>query len=337
MGLRPLKLAEHWRSALSRVFIRRQAMDHGAGLTPGLCSEPEEERLLDALIRDGWEQGCWVEGTVATHALAPAELRRLMDACSSRDKIHREQAFIDHDLEIPESIPQSEDDPGDTAWVILNQRCDLIKGLHYEPTVTLARTTKMLAADATDKTRRSVTLHLVRTNGQFSWVVDLREVITIPKTALLDQAARQSLPDDITARGEFALACGQRFWRRPVPRHIVEAVQEPLVRKRKNKTWDRDFFRYVGEILVLEMDDLQTLAVYAVIDQHMSPAEETSLSRFFDSQVIPYLEDRSPGRISEDESRVVPDDQLTLAVAFRGYKLDLDYLSSGEDARRPHI
>lgn len=301
-----------------------------------LPSSEEEEALVDAMILQGWEQGCWLNDSVAAYSLDARQQRAVFVATAQRLPIHREQYLADQGFTIPETLPQDGDEPDDVIWVVVTQRCDMIKGLRQEPAITLVRATKCAAREAKEKTRRSPYLYTIRAQGESAWVADFREIITIAKAILKGYQPRQCLRDGIKPRRRFALAYAQRTWRRPVPTDIQRKVQAPLINMRK--LWRNEFYKYISDILV-DIEELTgKLIIYAVIgddDDEDSGGEsldelETRLARFFDGTVLEYLSAQSGDIFNERDSAVIPAEQLTMATVFKTYKLDLDFLSADE-------
>lgn len=138
-------------------------------------SAADEEKLLDHLISECWEQGCWLPYSVLEHALAPESQIELIEQSSTRKSIHREGKFQN----VPESLRQDSDDPDDDIWIITSQRCDIIKSLSSEPVVTCVRATKHKSKEARGRTNkgRHNTLYTVRENGTSAWVADFKQVI----------------------------------------------------------------------------------------------------------------------------------------------------------------
>lgn len=301
----------------------------------------EEEALVDALILDGWEQGCWLDETVAKHSLNAEQQRTLFEVTAQRPGVHRELALAGQGHEIPETLPQDSKELPDVLWLVVTQRCDLIKGLRHEPTVALIRTTKWTAQAAKDKTRRSPYLYTVRQHDGSAWVADFRETIVVPKAVLTKYRARQCLDDGTAVRRRFALAYAQRTWRRPVPTDIQQKVQQPLQEMRKR--WRETFYRYISDILVEIEERTGKYIVYAVIGDGEdyggeSPEDlEVLVARFFDETVLEYLSTKSGDMISQEKSVVIPAEQLTMTQVFNTYKLDLNYMSSDEGGASPQI
>ena len=296
--------------------------------------------MIDALILQGWEQGCWLDDSVAAYSLNAWQQRALFGATEERPVVHREQQLADQGREILETLPHDHDQPDDIIWVIVTQRCDLIKGLRHEPTVALVRVTRWTVREVKDK-QRTPYLYTVRTQGDSAWVADFREIITIPKAVLREYQPRQCLGDGIKLRRRFALAYAQRTWRRPVPTDIQRKVQAPLIKMRKR--WREQFYKYISDILIDVDEHTGNLIVYAVIgddqdDEGESLDElETRLARFFDETVLEYLSEQSGDIFNEDASAVIPAEQLTMPLVFRTYKLDLNYLSSDEGDASPQL
>jgi len=96
-------------------------------------------------------------------------------------------------------------------------------------------------------------------------------------------------------------------------------------------------------ILIDVAEHAGKLVVYAVIgDDQDDEGEalgdlEIRLSRFFDETVLAYLVQQSGDIFDEDASAVIPAEQLTMTRVFRTYKLDLNYLSSGDVDASPQL
>jgi len=306
----------------------------------GLLPAADEEALIDALILRGWEQGCWLDDSVAAHSLNARQQRALFAATAERPVVHREQHLAAQGHSIPETLPQNPDQPDDIAWVIVTQRCDLIKGLRHEPTVALVRATRWTVQEAKEK-QRTPYLYTVRTQGDSAWVADFREMITIPKAVLREYQPRQCLGDGMKPRRRFALAYAQRTWRRPVPTDIQQKVQAPLINMRKR--WRDEFYKHISDILIDVAEHTGKLVVYAVIGDDQDDEGESlgdleiRLSRFFDETVLAYLVQQSGDIFDDDASAVIPAEQLTMTRVFRTYKLDLNYLSSGDIDASPQL
>ncbi len=284
-------------------------------------SVSEEEKLLDQLIRDCWEQGCWLPSNISNQSMSASTQAALFAACEHRAPMHREA----HHATVPNTRVQDERDPDDDIWLVVSQRCDIIQGLRREPAVTLVRAIKMLTQDAKGKTHRSPNFYLARTGENHSWVADFRQMITIPKFALAEHAARQCLPNGDMYRRDFALNLAQKTWRRPVPHEINEAITKPLIEKRKDNAW-KWFFAGVGAFLVMTDSDSSQYVLYAVSD-NPTGVDPDDMERFFTFVVIPHLNLKTVV-LDEERSHVIAAEAVNLPLVFRSYKLDLDYLSS---------
>jgi hypothetical protein len=322
------------RRLLGRLWPRRPAPAPPVGDIARI-SEPDEEALVDRLILDGWEQGCWLPDGIGRHSLDAAAQRALFVACAGRRPLHRETALAERGP-IPETRPQDLTPPDDQVWLVTTQRCDLIKGLSQEPVVGLVRAARWLLPEARDRTRRSASLFIARIEGGWAWVADFRETIVVPKTALNGYPARQCLPDGDDARRGFALALAQRTWRRPVPLDIQRRVQEPLEKRHRSagKTgeWAR-FFAAAAQILVERDEVTGRMKVHAVLGDDIR--DEAWVGRFFATTVLPFLAGGDGGWLDEEGSLLIPADQLTMRQVFGAYKLDLDYASASRGGSPP--
>lgn len=299
-----------------------------------MLSVANEHALVDYLILEGWEQGCWLPDCVAKYSIDAASQRALFEACRYREPVHREELLTETSA-VPETLHQHAEAPHDQIWIVATQRCDLIKGLQAEPVVTLIRATKWAVQQAKDQTRRSPYLYLLRIMDKDAWVADFREVIVVPKAALQAYPARQILENGDTTRRRFALALAQRTWRRPVPRDIQKRIQEPLAKRYSKKTgpW-ADFFEVISEFLVERNEVTKRLSVYAVLGDHV--VDEIPAGKFFENTVLPMLDPSGEGWLDRDGSGVMRPEVITLPIVFRTYKLDLDYLSTSRGGSSPH-
>ncbi len=262
---------------------------------------------------------------IADHSLNASSQRELFEACKGRTLVHLESDLNEQGC-VPETLPQDPEQPDDSIWIVISQRCDLIKGLSAEPTVALVRATKEPVHEATGRTRRSSWQTIVRRQNGYAWVADLREIAIIPKTLLQDFKPRQCLPEGDDERRRFALALGQRLWRRPVPREIDERITARLIKKRKKGEW-KDFFAAISQFLVGKNDDTGQLCLYGVV-HHSNSDVDPWLARFFYETVLPYLCEDEDGWLDHESSELAAADTVTILQVFDTYKLDLDYLSS---------
>lgn len=292
----------------------------------------EERMLVGKLLTEGWEQGCWLPDSITQHSLDAASQRRLLDTCGTRSRLHLEEELLAQGKQVPETIPQDEQCPDDTVWLLASQRCDVIKGLRDEPLVSLIRATKRHRTDAQQLARKSPNLSIARVEGDDAWVVDFREVITIPKAALASFQVRQCLPSDEQFRREFALKYAQKMWRRPVPRDIQTRIEKPLEDMRKKGKW-KPFFAATAEFLVDRDADSNRFKIHAILGESMS--DEIELDRFFYDVVLPHLNPDEDSWLDYEGSDVRAAETVNLRMVFRTYKLSLDHLSLGLDVEGP--
>jgi len=188
-------------------------------------SEAVEREVLDRILASGIDQGAFVRPPQHQLAVVADErLARLLRDVSARASCSPgvEDPFFDRD---PPQGPIDGDEPG---WVVLTQRCDLIRAYRIEPLVELARAEPVTDRDILDQARSNSPRYIVlaeRPDG--AWVIDLRRRAWLPKHLLPDQDAVQPLAT-ARARKRLRLRLGQRYWRDPVPDDIVRDVQRPL-------------------------------------------------------------------------------------------------------------
>lgn len=181
--------------------------------------------MLDGILVSGIDQGSFLRPRQDQIAVIGDEaLGRLLDDVSGRPACGLGVAdpFAGQDLPV---IAIQGDEPG---WVVLMQRCDLIRDYRLEPLVELARAGPVTDRPMLDQARSNSPGYVflaARPDG--AWIVDLRRRAWLPKHLLPSQNDAQSLPD-ARARKRFRLRIGQRYWRDPVPDDIVRDIQRPL-------------------------------------------------------------------------------------------------------------
>src|SRR5579871_5496545 len=94
---------------------------------------PEEESTLrKAILESGWDQGCFLTDDEAGLAVAP---REWIEGCADRSK---SEDIGDGADPHPHGLPHA-DPSADEGWIVITQRCDLLRELRREPLVELAR------------------------------------------------------------------------------------------------------------------------------------------------------------------------------------------------------
>lgn len=323
------------RAILDLVHSLMPPSERPHGSTGALqVSTVQEEKLLDHLITEVWEQGCWLPSAVIKNALTPKDQIKLVEEYAGRKNMHREALFPD----IPEKRRQDDLNPEDDIWILTSQRCDIIKSLQREPIVTCVRATKCTSKQARGKTNngRHNTLYTVRDDGTSAWVADFRQVIFLPKSILIQHHARQCLPDG-KARRDFAYNLSQRTWRRPVPPDMERKVGDPI-RERLNKkggafdaTW-ASFFNNLDSVLVDRNEESEKIIVYAILRAGLT--DDIAEGKLFYDTVLPTLCPDTESWLDYDKSILIPVDQLLMTLVFNTYKLSLDSTSTDEESAR---
>jgi len=278
--------------------------------------------VLDRILVSGIDQGSFLRPSQHQLAVLDDErLERLLEEASSRPSC---RPSID-DPFAGQELPVAAIDGDEPGWVVLTQRCDLIRDYRVEPLVELARAQPVTDQRILDQARSNSPRYVFlaeRPTG--AWVVDLRRRAWLPKHALPLQDSVQPLPD-ARSRKRFRLRIGQRYWRDPVPDDIVRDVQRPL-----HAALDRSRGRvrlggYFSEWLGLR--DGERVLVLAILGPDKDLREAEAAFDELLNKLKPVVRERlSP------ESAVVRVDEIAFGLWLDAFKFDFDDISYGSRA-----
>lgn len=285
-----------------------------------------EVDLLDQILTNGWDQGCLLElqDGLQPPALSPQSIRLLLRHLDSRDRRYPSDGTSDPF----ETEPLPQGDPGDRkeGYLVLSQRCDLIKGIAAEPLVSVGHAFCCDHASLVPAARSGSSathLHLCDTSGDEAWLLDLRSLGYVPKTWLSNRLPTHLISPGLSRR-RFARGLGARSSRSPLPTALVDRVQNPLRDWLYQSTSRRSLCEPFSEFLLI--DGPKGWGFLAIIDddQDVNAAVEC-FDRLYE-QINTKLD---TFELDEEASDAIPLDQLSAADYLTAYRLDLDRVTYG--------
>lgn len=297
-----------------------------------LASTSDQERdVLHHILRVGLDQGWFLR--LDDHELlwpAPDEMRRLFDRLAGRDDVRLTEPDP-WTSAAPPPAPISGTAPG---WVVVTQRCDLIRSYRTEPVVELARATVLDGdAAAVAKTNSPRLVAFASGEGGSVWAADLRQRVWLPKPAFNQHMNALPVVADERSRKRFRLRLGQRYWRDPVPDDLVETLQRPLRDVVKNSSTRlgrlRNFVMWLG----LRSEEGRVVVIAVAEDGREADAHEDW------DELLRLLAARKPAAhalIEPDESGVYSADDISLGLWLDAFKFDFDELTYSRRADADH-
>lgn len=289
------------------------------------------EELVAHILREGFEQGCGLPVDARRFIVASdEELEQLGSQWPKLDAAAQKRC-LELELQVTPGLPQGA--VGDVAdgFIILTQQCDLAREPRHEPTLEVARIAIQPGkGTATLRSLRSWRQLVVADVGDQVVVADSRQRLLLDKRCLLAYPPIQVLPDSGTERRRFAWWAGARYFRRPVPTSLYEAVEKPLRHGLKDAA-------------VLGLADKFLLFIVDALD----PTRPRLIGVFDDEEDREQMEDamdeivdrvRPPG-IAQDDYDAMPVGQTSVAL-FLGptsYVLDLEGFSGDESSMPPSL
>ena len=294
-----------------------------------LCDAAAEDEVavLDAILTTGVDQGWFLRPDPADLIVDPTVIDQIHDEAATRSPARPSKADP-WATGGPPADPIPGDEPG---WVVLTQRCDLVRAYAVEPLVELAPAFVITDANDARAARLNSSRFVAITDLDKSscWAVDLRRRAWLPKDRLVTQSTLvQPLPSD-RARKRFRLRLGQRYWRDPVPDDLVETLQRPLRDAFANSS-ERvarmaNFIGLWGERV--PPDKVLVVAVFA--DKMKRGDAEADWE-----EVVKILAKRKPeaAALLDEDSNAYHVDDLSLGQSLDMFKFDLDELTYGKKA-----
>ena len=288
----------------------------------------KEEKILNEILEKGFDQGCLVRPPSDALLSGPAECEALLEGLKGRVK---QEATAD-DPFLNEEIPHEAVTGDEPAWVVLTQRCDLVRSFREEPVVELARAT-LVPTDSGLRTmakRNSPRYLFLCDVAEGSWVVDLRIRALLPKHRLLECTPAPLAIEGGTPRQDFRLRLGQRYSRDAVPDDIVRDLQWPLADWFSKNAALRRHGDMFSTFLVQRQPEGLLLA--GVIGSGHDPIEADEAFRNM-------LDNLKTDATLHPRSGSYTTAEVPLSMYLGSYKLSLDELSRGSktggDAAQP--
>jgi hypothetical protein len=289
----------------------------------------EEQEVLHQILRSGVDQGCFCRpGDDDLLTPSHGELQRFLDAAEDRPDV----ALTEEDPWAVTELPTSGIEADEPGWVVLPQRCDLVRCYRREPLVEVARGRLITEPGEARAARLNSPRWVAFADGpgKSSWAADLRHRAVIAKHRLLDQPDLvQPIPDS-RRRKQFRLRLGQRYWRDPVPTDLVETLQRPLVKVLTRSASRTALTEKFVALLGLRVDDGQVV-VAAVLDAQADRREAEDEWR----EIVDLLtehEAEAAALIEPEESGVYDVNDLSLGYWLDAFKFDLDEVTYGKKA-----
>lgn len=285
--------------------------------------EQQEGELLDDILTGGYDQGCFLRPEVSDllPTTDPAVTDAVLGALVERGTKASPTAAdpFEHD-----ALPTGEAAGTERGYVVVTQRCDLVRSLSVEPFVELAGVELVRDKDAIGIAKRnSPRFIFVADHPEGAWVADLRRRVVLAKDRLPKYPALQ-----LVAAGEphkrFKLRAGQRYSRDALPTELVNLLQRPLV-KLLSKSGNMKNVELFSDLIAFRNgDQVQVAAVFGVeVNQH--EAEDAWQA----------LEDAMPDELRDlihEDSGAVSVAQLNFWTYVHGWKLDLDEVTHHKKA-----
>lgn len=300
-------------------------------LSAVLTTDPAaEQEMLRRVLEAGLDQG-WFLRPPAGELLnpSPPEMVRFCDALSTRDAVSPGCADP-WAVSAPAARPIPGREPG---WVILTQRCDLVRAFVSEPLVELARAATLDGpAAAASKTNSPRSVFFAEAEGGGVWAVDLRQRAWIPKMRLVEQPDLTPAIEGGRSQKRFRLRLGQRYWRDPVPDDLVETLQRPLRHTLRGSAARIATLRNFTMLLGQRSEGDRVLVLAVAEDGRTAEAESDWID------LMDLLSNREPAahaRIDE-ASGVYSSDDVPLGLWLDSFKFDFDELTYSSKADGDH-
>lgn len=288
-----------------------------------------EGELLNQILTSGWDQGCLLElgDGVQLPATSPPAIRLLLERLDGREARYPSEGLADPF----ETEPLAQGNPGEReeGYLILSQRCDLIKGIATEPLVSVGLAFRCDRASLVSAARAGSSathLYLCNVGHGEAWLLDLRSLGYVPKTWLSDRDPIHLIEPGL-ARRRFGRGLGARSSRAPLPTELVDRVQNPLRDWLYKGAERRALCEPFSEFLLIEgPDGWGFLAILGEGEDADAAVER--FDRLFE-QIDAKLDDFP---FDKDASDVIRLDQLSAADYFTAHRLDLDRVTYGSKA-----
>jgi hypothetical protein len=277
--------------------------------------EHDEVEVLDNILTGGYDQGCFLrpdeldmlpagELTATDAVFAALDARQL-----------RPQASMDDPFEHHALAAQALDEvaPG---YVVITQRCDLVRPLVTEPFAELAAVEVVRDKDAIAVAKRNSPRSIfVAEHPEGAWVADLRRRAVLAKDRLPAYPALQ-LVEAGEPHKRLKLRVGQRYSRDALPTDLVARLQQPLVDLLRKPSHMKKVAPFSEFLVFRKGDQVEIVAVFPhTVDQRTAEDAWEALEGVMPQELFDLIHESS-GAVSVT--------QLNFYRFFSGWKLDLD-------------
>jgi hypothetical protein len=252
---------------------------------------------------------------------SPLETGRFYDTLAQRDEVRLEVA----DPWATGAPPVQSISGLEPGWVVLTQRCDLVRSYATEPLVEMARAAPLAGmAAASAKANSPRLIAFADANPDGVWAADLRQRASLPKALLLEQPDLVPAIDGDRARKRFRLRLGQRYWRDPVPDDLVDALQRPLRDAVKGSTARIATLRNFSMLLGQRSPGGRVLVLAVAEEGRETEAESDWLELM---EMLRRRAAEAHALIDAEESGVYSPDDIPLGLWLDCFKFDFDELT----------
>lgn len=294
--------------------------------------EDVEREALEAILQAGFDQGCFIRPNADDLVNCPPDrLDEHLDAL--RERVPQGPRIDDPFERV--SLEATGIEGRERGYVILTQRCDLIRSIADEPFVELASARYRTEDDLIHAARMgSPRWAMLAHEDEGAWIVDLRSRTLLPKHMLptLGSPVLPLAPGK--ERRGFADRVSRRHYRQAVPTDIIDQVQRPLAEHLKKSNKRRRQTEPFSDILARRDGD--GVRLLGVLDSNAGRAQATAAFH----EILAGLQSKAGTRIAEESTAVTIGD-LTMEVWFDDdtYRLDMDHLTwsskASEQAAEP--
>lgn len=290
-------------------------------------SSEEEREVLNAILSAGLDEGWIVRPRPDQLITDSALVERVVDGLDGRP-----QAWPDIEDPWRDGLPPPPRDLGDEpAWVVLSQRCDLIRGYALEPFVELARVSRITdKAEARAATINSSRLIAIASDDRGLLAADMRSRAWIPKNEIVAVGCHATIAES-SKHKRFRHRLGGRYARDAVPDDLRDGFAVPLSKAFSKGARNR-LLRHFTALLGRREGD--RVMVLAIIDPNAS--EEAALLDW--EEALAELHRISPAarELVHPDSQALPEWDLSLSEYLDTFKFDFDSLSYGSGAAEGH-
>jgi hypothetical protein len=294
----------------------------------GALSNEDEVRLLDDIVEGRYDQGCFLrpEPEELVPATDPDATHNVFAALEDREPV--EAAASDPFATTP--VPTTAIQGDDAGYVILTQRCDLVRPLVTEPFIELAYTELIHDKQAIDAAKKLSprNLHVADRADGGAWVTDLRRKVALPKDRLTKYAPVLPIEEE-RMRKRFKLRAGQRYTRDPLPDDVRDRLRKLVDFLRKNATNMKLSEPFSDFLVVREGEKVRVLAIHP---PHIPTKDADDAWAAIETGLgDEYVEEHIHG-----ESGPVSMEDLSFALYIDGWVLDLGDISVNRKASETH-